>query len=97
MDEINHIAISVKDLSLTLSWYQSNFESKVLYQDDTWAMLQFANIKLAFVVADQHPSHICFSNPDADKYGKLTTHRDGVISTYITDPSGNVIEIIKSI
>ncbi|WP_119344086.1 VOC family protein [Facilibium subflavum] len=94
MDAIDHIAISVKNLSETVSWYQQEFQAKVLYQDDTWAMLQFANIKLAFVIEKQHPPHIAFCKENAGEYGKLSKHRDNTCSTYIKDPSGNIIEIM---
>ena len=56
-------------------------------------MLQFENIKLALVVDDEHPFHIAFevSDPGIES----TLHRDGSISRYIKDPSGNSIELIK--
>ena len=60
VDRLDHIAIQVSNLEETLSWYLKNFNAKMIYQDDTWAMIEFDNIKLAFVLATEHPSHIAF-------------------------------------
>ena len=47
MDRMDHVAIVVKDLEETLTWYLSHFNVKLIYQDDTWAMIEFENVKLA--------------------------------------------------
>ncbi|MDA0911524.1 MAG: VOC family protein [Proteobacteria bacterium] len=96
MDRIDHVAIVVKDLEETLTWYLSHFNAKLIYQDDTWAMIEFQNIKLAFVVPHQHPPHIAFNSEKAESFGKLKQHRDGTLSCYAKDPSGNIVEFIKS-
>jgi hypothetical protein len=57
-------------------------------------MLRFANTRLAFVVASQHPPHIGFTHPHAERFGVLKPHRDGTRSTYVKDPSGNAVEIL---
>ena len=49
------------------------------------------NIKLALVTEDEHPYHIAFEVDEVE--GKK--HRDGSVSKYIEDPSGNKIELIK--
>jgi len=97
LDPIDHIAIPVKNkdsLKATVDWYLSTFKCEVEYQDDTWAFLRFGNIKLAFVIPEQHPSHIAFVSAKAEEFGPLKTHRDGTRSIYIDDPSGNTIEIM---
>jgi catechol-2,3-dioxygenase len=33
--------------------------------------------------------------PSAHKYGTLKRHRDGTESIYISDPSGNVVELMS--
>ena len=48
---------------------------------------------MALVVEDEHPYHIGFEVEDVGT--KSTLHRDGSISRYIKDPSGNSIELIK--
>ena len=67
------------------------YNSTTIYEDDTWAFLQFDNIKLALVTEDEHPYHIAFEVDEVE--GKK--HRDGSVSKYIEDPSGNKIELIK--
>lgn len=94
LDAIDHIAITVNSIKETVDWYRENFKCTVSYQDETWAYLEFANIRLALVVASQHPSHISFAVENAAKYGVLTTHRDGTRSVYIHDPAGNTVEMV---
>jgi hypothetical protein len=69
----------------------------VTYQDATWAMLEFANTRLALVIPSQHPPHLGFVTPDAEKYGELKTHRDGTRSIYVADPAGNAVEFLAPI
>ncbi len=94
LDSIHHVAISVQDLKKTVEWYRQHFQCRVSYQDDTWAMLEFANLKLALVIPSQHPPHLAFVSPEAESFGSLKTHRDGTRSCYVKDPSGNAIEIM---
>ncbi|MEJ2232272.1 MAG: hypothetical protein P8X46_13945 [Nitrospirales bacterium] len=35
------------------------------------------------------------TRPDANKFGDLVTHRDGLHSVYITDAFGNSIEVLE--
>ena len=88
--KIDHIGIQVNNISESVDYYKE-YGSEVIYQDDTWAFLQFDNIKLALVLEDEHHYHIAFESEYVD--GKR--HRDGSVSKYIEDPSGNKIEIIK--
>lgn len=92
---IHHIAIQVNNIQRAIDWYTKNFNVEVTYQDDTWAMLQFKNINLALVIPEQHPAHIAIESDAAEKFGPLTTHRDGTQSIYISDSEENVIEVMK--
>ena len=96
LDNIDHVAIQVTNIKEAAAWYQTNFTSKLLYQDETWAFLQFANFKLALVLPGQHPPHLAFTKPNASDYGKLVQHRDATQSVYISDPAGNQVEIMQS-
>ena len=92
--KIDHIAIQVNDIDESVKYY-TDYGASIIYQDKTWAFLQFDNIKLALVVEDEHPYHIAFE-VDLLPYTKnVTKHRDGSISYYVKDPSGNTVEIIK--
>lgn len=94
LDSIHHIAISVEDIAAAVSWYQETFSCEIEYQDETWALLKFANASLALVLPNQHPPHIGFVSPKAESYGELKTHRDGTRSIYISDSSGNAVELL---
>jgi catechol 2,3-dioxygenase-like lactoylglutathione lyase family enzyme len=96
LDQIDHIAIAVKDVAAAVDWYTSTFNCVVTYQDDTWAFMKFGNLKLALVIPEQHPAHIAFVSETAEQHGKLKTHRDGTRSCYVQDPAGNSIEIMAA-
>jgi catechol 2,3-dioxygenase-like lactoylglutathione lyase family enzyme len=93
LDSIDHIAIPVEDVRAAVDWYTRTFHCEIQYQDDTWAFLKFGNIQLALVIPSQHPAHIAFVSPDAEKFGTLKLHRDGTRSCYVKDPAGNAVEI----
>ena len=95
LSSIDHVAICVKSVKESIAWYQSKFACEVIYEDDSWAFLQFGNIKLALVTAEQHPPHLAFEVEDASKFGNVSAHRDGSKSVYIHDPSGNAVEYIE--
>jgi catechol 2,3-dioxygenase-like lactoylglutathione lyase family enzyme len=94
LDSLDHVAIPVEDVASSVDWYRRTFRCEVKYQDATWALLAFANTSLALVIPSQHPAHIGFVSPDAEKFGSLKTHRDGTRSCYVNDPSGNSVEIL---
>lgn len=96
LDSIDHVAIPVADLAASVDWYRQTFQCQVLYQDATWALLEFANVRLALVIPEQHPAHIGFVSPEAEKFGALKLHRDGTRSCYVDDPAGNSVEILAA-
>lgn len=96
MDKIHHVAISVQDIPRAIDWYTKNFDCQVSYQDNTWAMIEFDNVSLALVLPEQHPPHVGFAHPQAEKFGPLTTHRDGVRSIYVRDSESNSVEILAA-
>jgi len=95
LDQIDHIAVQVEDIAAAVEWYKGTFKCIIDYQDETWAMLNFSNIKLALVLPRQHPAHIGIIREDASTFGKLKTHRDGSESCYVSDPSKNILEVLK--
>jgi catechol 2,3-dioxygenase-like lactoylglutathione lyase family enzyme len=94
LDSLDHVAIPVQDIASAVEWYTRTFRCEVKYRDDTWALLKFANTRLALVIPEQHPAHIGFVSPEAEKFGALKTHRDGTRSCYVRDPAGNSVEIL---
>lgn len=95
LDSMHHVAVSVDDIAAAVAWYTSRFSCSVSYQDDSWAMLDFANVQLALVSAGQHPAHIAFEHPSPGDFGEPVTHRDGTSSVYVTDSAGNAIELVQ--
>ena len=91
MEAIDHIALVVTNINHAVNWYTKNRDCKVSYQDESWAELQFENIKLNLVLPHQHPPHIAF----IDKNVKGIKHRDDSKSKYAHDTFGNIIEYIK--
>ena len=93
----DHVALNVKDITRSVEWYVTAVGAKVLYQDDTWAMLDAGGVKLALTLPNQHPRHIAFDVgplPTGDFLRKARSHRDGSLSQYAVDPDGNAIEWI---
>jgi len=93
---IDHIAIQVDDIYEACGWYGAKFGAKMLYHDDTWALLAFDNIKLALVLPNQHKNHIAVE-VSPEKYPDLEfkQHRDGSDYHYLEDPWGNCMELIN--
>ena len=94
-DIIDHLAICTDDIAKSVIWYIDNFNCNILYQDKSWAMLEFDNVKLALVLPDQHPFHFAILKDDVESYGEPVTHRDGSVSVYVKDRSDNNIEILR--
>ena len=95
LDTLHHIAIEVKDIATAIAWYTQHLHCTVSYQDDSWGLLKFANISVAFVLPGSHPPHIGISTEHPEHYGTPKDHRDGTASVYIPDPFGNWVEMIK--
>ena len=95
LDPLDHVALLVKDVAAAVGWYTRTFRCRVIYQDETWAMLAFRNARLALMAPGRHPSHIAFAREDAARFGPLEAHRDGIRSIYLTDGDGNSIEVLE--
>ena len=96
MTRIDHIALVVEEPKLAAKWYEFNFNAEILYLDDSWAFIEFENIKMAFVKKGMHPPHFAFEVDNfEDIGGKIKTHRDGSRSVYKRDPWGNIYELIN--
>jgi catechol 2,3-dioxygenase-like lactoylglutathione lyase family enzyme len=93
LDKLDHVAVSVRDVAESVKWYTTHFKCMVVYQDPTWALLEFGNVRLAFVIAEQHPPHIAILG-DPKAHGEPKTHRDGTSSVYSKDPDGTNVEIL---
>lgn len=95
LDSIHHIAIQVSDIAKAVTWYTNNYSCDIEYQDESWAMLKFANTSLALVLPEQHPYHFAIVTDNVSTYGEPIPHRDGTSSVYITDEYGNHVEMLQ--
>lgn len=95
MKPIDHIALVVDAPGDAARWYEAEFEASILYMDDTWAMVAFENIKMAFVLRGTHPAHFAMKVEQFSKEDTVKPHRDGSQSVYKRDPWGNIFELIS--
>lgn len=93
LDTLHHAALRVDNVKEAVAWYTEKFRCDVEYQDETWAMLTFSNVRLAFVLVEQHPPHIAILG-DPASFGEPKVHRDGTSSVYLKDPNGNNVEVL---
>jgi catechol 2,3-dioxygenase-like lactoylglutathione lyase family enzyme len=97
LDPLHHIAISVADVAAAVSWYTTSFKCKVISQDIKKAVLEFSNTTLVLVLPSQEPPHLAFEKNNAEEFGELKSRGDGYQSTYLSDPTGNVVKLLKAI
>jgi catechol 2,3-dioxygenase-like lactoylglutathione lyase family enzyme len=93
--KIDHVAINVENIARSVAWYVENFSAIVSYSDETWAMLEVGEFKIALTIRDQHPPHLAFRVETFDDESNVRAHRDGAKYIYKTDPDGNTIELIN--
>ncbi len=98
---MDHVAIEAHDIAQGVEFYVEHFGAQVLYQDGTWAFLRVGQGKLALVTPSQHPPHVALRVDEASlevaakRAGKsIDSHRDGTKGIYVSDPSGNSVELI---
>jgi catechol 2,3-dioxygenase-like lactoylglutathione lyase family enzyme len=101
MFELDHVAIQTADIPGSVAFYKNNFGATVLYEDASWAFLRLGQGKLALVNPQQHPAHVALRvdlpqlQAMAAECGQsIKVHRDGTRGIYMTDPSGNKVELI---
>lgn len=98
----DHVAQQVADVAAAVSWYQRMVPGcRVLYQDATWAFVEAAGTKLAFIQQGHHPDHIAWRVSEAElerlaaqQDAKIRTHRDRTRSFYLAAPGERWIEFI---
>jgi catechol 2,3-dioxygenase-like lactoylglutathione lyase family enzyme len=98
----DHVAHQVPDVASAIAWWAEMVpETRVLYQDESWGLIEAGGVKLAFVDAAQHPSHLAWRVDDAEleelaaRYEMaIHPHRDGTRSFYLEAPGSETIELI---
>jgi hypothetical protein len=99
----DHVAQQVPDIGEAVAWQLRAVPgSRVLHQDPTWALVDSAGVKLAFVLPGQHPSHIAYRVDDdelerlAARHGAtIAVHRDATRSFYLEGPGSLQTEVIS--
>ena len=94
-DEIDHIAINVADIAAAVAWYKTSFSCEVESESATAAVLRFANVRLSLVLPNREQPHVAVEKSDASTYGELRDRADGRRSTYVSDPTGNLVELLE--
>ncbi len=103
MLSFDHVAIECNNIPQTIAFYKDLLGAiEILYEDQTWAFLKMGETKIALVSPGEHPPHNCFRVENreelmtmAEKVNRpVKVHRDQSESFYMTDPSGNAIEIL---
>jgi hypothetical protein len=100
--QFDHVAQQVPDVGAAIDWWREMIPAtKVLFQDETWGLIEAGGAKLAFVMADQHPNHLAWQvgNAELERLAErhqreIHPHRDGTRSFYVEAPGGQAIEII---
>ena len=93
----DHVAITVNDIGESVKWYVDRLNATIQYQDETWAMVQVGNLNVAMVLPHMHPPHFALEIKSIDAFPnghEIKQHRDGSKYIYLSDPSGNVLELL---
>ena len=98
----DHVAQQVPSVPEALEWWRRMVPgARVLFEDETWGLIEAGGVKLAFVMADQHPGHLAWRVSEAElealaaKHGvAISPHRDGTRSFYLEAPGGQSVEVI---
>lgn len=98
LTEVDHIVQLVADLEQSIHWYTSSFSCELLYKTKRLAVLQFKNVKLVISLPSEQRPHIGYKKETAHEYGEISEQSDLCHSTFVADPSGNLVELVtKSI
>lgn len=99
----DHVAHQVPDIAQAIAWWRDNVGAvEVLYEDATWGLIEAGGLRMAFVMADQHPGHVAF-RVSPERLDELAVrhereaieHRDGSRSFYVDGPGETGVEIIS--
>jgi catechol 2,3-dioxygenase-like lactoylglutathione lyase family enzyme len=100
---LDHVAVFSRDMDTDINFYSRlGFRLETLYHD--WAMLRDNEGRGIALLSPtgKHPQHFGMridSIEELERIAKehqrvVAPHRDGTVSAYLEDPSGNEIEII---
>jgi len=95
----DHVALQVPDIGAAIEWYTRTIPGcRVLYQDQTWGLVEAGGARLAVGCPGHHAGHGA-GRVSAEELGERATrhaatireHRDGSRSFYLKAPGGSVV------
>lgn len=100
---LDHVAVFSRDMQTDINFYSRlGFRLETLYHD--WAMLRDGDGRGIALLSPtgKHPQHFGMRIDSLEELERLAEehqrvvapHRDGTVSAYLEDPSGNEIEIV---
>ena len=99
MKTVDHIAILVENLTESQKWYEENCGAVLIFDDSKYKRMEMDNTTIA-LIDKRHYKH-AHIGIIVENYGDLPTnggeivkHRDGTTGCYLSDPDGNVVELI---
>lgn len=95
LTKIDHTVVMVANLEESISWYLTSFKCILLHQGRTLAVLKFANMNIVLSLPSEQRPHLGILKDDAEKFGEISEQSDLCASTFISDPSGNPVELVK--
>ncbi len=95
LSKIDHFLITVSNLETSIAWYTSSFNCNLIYKHRTLAILEFNNVNIVLSLPSDQRPHLAVQKDNAEEFGEIMEQSDLCHSTFIADPSGNPIELIK--
>jgi len=100
--QFDHIAVQVPQIAAAVAWWRRLVPgATVLYEDDSWALIDAGGSRVAFVTAAEHPDHLAYAVSGTELQrlaevhaGEIASHRDGSRSFYLDAPGGHRVELI---
>ena len=96
LDSLHHIGLCVNNIDEAIDWYSTSFSCEILHKDQTSAIIRFNNINLEIFLPSQNQKHLAFSKSNAEEFGELVPKKGEYESCYISDSSGNIVELVKN-
>lgn len=94
---VDHITINVANLDAAIAWYQTSFSCELLQRNSTLAVLKFNNLNVTLALPSSERAHVAYLKSNAAEFGELTPNFEGNSSTYLADPTGNIVELVEKV
>ena len=95
LSKVDHLVVMVSDLEQSISWYTTSFKCELVHHGKTLAVLKFSNLNIVLSLPSEQRPHLGILKEDAENFGEVSEQSDLCASTFISDPSGNPVELVK--